>query len=389
MVCVFVTLLGCSRSRNTTDGEAGRPALSASGKGGGSAPHGADAMVAPEPTQSAPCEAPTVTSSCSAGMCFIPAGCYVMGVPRDELFAGAEDDVEVEVELTHGFMIGQTEVTRQQWLELGLPDPPPDWTETGSSDPSVPVPGYSLCTEPECPIVWVSFEDALAYANLRSEREGLKPCYLLSDCVRSPGAHLRCHSVRVDAKSPYECQGYRLPTEAEWEYAARAGTHTAYYSGDMNPDPSVSTDCKLDENLDAIGWYCGNSGGPLGQTAGHPHPVAQKRANAWGLFDVSGNAYEWTNDLVNPFGYGQGPLVDPVGGVSDPNDLTPARHPVWGDYNDIDGFPCHRVIRGGAFDLWSFVAKSGRRGDVGGWGGQDNGFRVVRTLDTPASVEAP
>jgi sulfatase modifying factor 1 len=318
-------------------------------------------------------------------MCFVPAGCFVMGEPRDELFAEAEASIQVEARLTHSFVIGQTEVTRAQWLASGLREPRVDWTLTGSKDPKVPPPGYSLCNDPECPVVWVSFEDAVAYANVRSESEGFRPCYLLSDCVRSPGDQLRCRSVRTDATSPYECEGYRLPTETEWEYAVRAGTKTAFYSGDINPDRSVSGDCGLDANLDAIGWYCGNSGGPPGEAGGRPHPVGKKRPNGWGLFDMSGNACEWTNDIFNPLGYGKSPLTDPVGGVLDPSDLTPREHPVYGDPNDVDGFSAYRVIRGGSFDLWGDLAKSGHRFDAGGPGGQSSGFRLARTADTAIS----
>jgi len=70
---------------------------------------------------------------------------------------------------------------------------------------------------------------------------------------------------------------YRLPAEAEWEYAARAGSTTAFANGDI-----TATDCSNDQNLDAMGWYCGNADSK-------PHPVAQKLPNAWGLYDMHGN----------------------------------------------------------------------------------------------------
>ncbi len=108
--------------------------------------------------------------------------------------------------------------------------------------------------------------------------------------------------ARTTASSLYECSGYRLPTFAEWEYAARSGTLSAYHGGEIPPTTTIS-DCLDVPTLSDTAWYCWNSGG-------HTHPVGQKTSNSWGLHDVLGNAAEWINE--SPFGVSpEGPLTDP------------------------------------------------------------------------------
>jgi formylglycine-generating enzyme required for sulfatase activity len=141
-----------------------------------------------------------------------------------------------------------------------------------------------------------------------------------------------------------DCQGYRLPTEAEWEYAARAGTQTAFHTGGI-----TDTVCN-DPNLDAAGWYCGNSGD-------RTHRVGEKQANAWGLYDMHGNVFEWVQDWYAE--YPAGAAVDPVG-------------PAAGVY---------RVTRGGP---WGSNAQYARAADRNGYSpvnrGNYIGFRPARSL---------
>ncbi|MEE8583520.1 MAG: formylglycine-generating enzyme family protein, partial [Acidobacteriota bacterium] len=126
---------------------------------------------------------------------------------------------------------------------------------------------------------------------------------------------------------------YRLPTEAEWEYAARAGT-TGDYAG----------------NLDEVGWYEANSGNET-------HPVGEKKPNAWGLYDMHGNVWEWVHDWFSHYGSRPNPDTDPAGPASGSN----------------------RVIRGGG---WSTPAQYCRSADRNGnWPGNRNsalGFRLLR-----------
>lgn len=127
------------------------------------------------------------------------------------------------------------------------------------------------------PVEQVRWSDAVRFCNKRSELEGLESCYDLKTW-----------------KCNFEASGYRLPTEAEFEYASRAGATTPYISGD--------TPAKLGD----FAWFDKNSGG-------HPRPVGQKQANAWGLYDVCGNLWEWCNDFYQVDYYMASPRQDPKG----------------------------------------------------------------------------
>jgi formylglycine-generating enzyme required for sulfatase activity len=123
---------------------------------------------------------------------------------------------------------------------------------------------------PNCPVERVSWDDAVLYANALSRREGLVECYTSSTFAG------------------LDCAGYRLPTEAEWEYAARAGTTGPSYG-----------------RLDNVGWYLNNSGGST-------QAVGGKAANGFGLSDMLGNVSEWTGDWYAPYPY-PGTVIDPTG----------------------------------------------------------------------------
>ncbi len=259
---------------------------------------------------------------------YIEPGTFIMGSPSYEL--GHSDNEELhEVTLTHGFFIDVTEVTQGQWESL-FPNNPSKFTTCG----------------PGCPVEQVSWWDALLYANARSNAEGLAPCYTLEGCDGPPGEASVCTQLVVNAPDgdPTACEGYRLPTEAEWEYAYRAGTQTAFYNG------PCTQSAVNDPNLDVIGWYDGNSDAT-------PHPVGGKEPNAWGLYDMAGNVSEWCWDWMETF-LGTDPVTDPV----------------------ISNDSSYRVEKGGSWKKYAHYARAASRYYRKPSVRLDGlGFRLVRT----------
>jgi len=207
----------------------------------------------------------------------IRAGEFVMGHSSNAISLYQNDEAEHRVLLTHNFYMGTTEVTQGLWRAVMGNNP-----ASGKS-----YKGYSLEGE-DFPVINVSWLDAVRFANRLSMREGLEACYeVIGDRVRWP-------------KGP-DCKGYRLPTEAEWEYAARAAiTQERYTDNVFSGTYGESSLCQYANvaDLSAIAKFQWSRYGDRPCRDHHIvlAPVGSYEPNAWRLYDLSGNVYEWCWD---------------------------------------------------------------------------------------------
>jgi formylglycine-generating enzyme required for sulfatase activity len=266
---------------------------------------------------------------------WIAPGSFTMGSPAAE--AGRhEDEAQFQVTLTHGYWMGSTEVTVGQWREAMGTDLRGHLTKVIKDDtlydfagkqrtirdfmnmsPGGDIGRYLANEDDALPMYFTSWNDAMEFSAELTERE--------KKAGRLPSGYR-----------------YTLPTEAQWEYACRAGSTEATYGA-----------------VDRIAWYGNNSaerytGKSLGRTVAGPRTVAAKQPNAWGLFDMAGNLWEWCLDWYGPY---------PAGNVTDPTG------PATGVY---------RVNRGGSWGSAATAERSANRAtnpqaEASAW----RGFRVA------------
>jgi formylglycine-generating enzyme required for sulfatase activity len=257
-------------------------------------------------SSSAPIEFKTASG---VEMILLPGGDFTMGSNQ-----GNPDETPAHNVLLTGFAIDKFEVNGEMFAKAQLPNPS-HWSEN-----------------PKKPVERVRWRDAKQYCNERSLLEGLKLCY---------------NEKTADWDCDYSANGYRLPTEAEWEYACKAGTEGAYDFGAA-------------ANLRQYAWCAENS-------EEKTHPVGQKKPNRWGIHDMYGNVSEWCEDVYSATYYKSSPAKDPTGPPSPGKDVQ-------------------RVMRGGSWkstaDACRATFRQGQKtGDTDACFYTDYcGFRCVRRI---------
>ena len=272
----------------------------------------------------------------SIGMKFrlIPPGEFLMGSTPEEIEAAlmvVEDPIWIEqikgeapqhmVVLTQPMYVGVTEVTQTQY-ERVMGTNPSSFSASGESQEAV----ADLETDHH-PVEMVSWIDSAEFCTKLSQREDMRPFDFQAG----------------ESMTSHDRTGYRLPSEAEWEFACRAGTETKYWIGDR------------DEELAQAGWFLGNSGGQI-------HDVGELMANPFGLFDMHGNVFEWVQDGWEPASYAE--FAE-----------KPAMNPTFHAGSE-------RVFRGGAFGAFASDCRSSdRKVHRPATRSQGIGFRVVLPVD--------
>jgi formylglycine-generating enzyme required for sulfatase activity len=281
--------------------------LTSCGKSGPDSPSGTKPDGASGNSKTEPNSPVEVVTSSGIEMVALPGGGFLMG--ND---GGNADEAPAHKVKVSAFLIDKFEVTHEMFAKAQLPNPS-HWQDN-----------------PKKPVERVRWRDAKQYCNERSLLEKLKPCY---------------NEKTPDFDCDYIANGYRLPTEAEWEYACRAGTDAPY---DFGPA----------DKLRQFSWFADNA-------TDKTHAVGEKKPNRWGIFDLYGNVSEWCEDVYSPTYYKESPPLDPRGPPNPGKDVK-------------------RVMRGGSWkasaDMCRATLRQGERtGDSDACFFTDYcGFRCVR-----------
>ena len=256
-------------------------------------------------------------------MILVEGGTFQMGNTRNDSEGHSDEKPVHTVNLTYDYRIGKYEVTFDEYDAF--------CNATGRSKPGDE--GWGRGTRPVMNVSWM---DAIGYCNWLSEKEGIAKAYDSNGNLLDGNGNIMTDITRVE--------GYRLPTEAEWEYAALGGSDSKGYKYAGS------------NTLSEVGWYDGNSGRKT-------QPVGQKKANELGLYDVSGNVWEWCHDWYGD--YASTTQTNPTG----PNSGS------------------LRLARGGSWNMADWGCRVAHRNNtlVPTYTGRSTGFRVARTSATSST----
>ncbi len=267
----------------------------------------------------------TVTSPVGMKFRLIPDGKFYMGSHDSDDFIRNNERPQHRVHITNSFYMGVYPVTQDEFIALM------DTNPSTANDNSL------------CPVDTVNWYQACDFCNKLSEQEGLPYYYELTKVKRKSNQLIETAEVKILGG-----EGYRLPTEAEWEYACRAGSITPWCYGDLSIE------------LGQYAWYFDN-------IQLETQPVGHKKPNSWGLYDMHGNVMEWCNDWYNELYYQQNP---------------PEEDPQGPDTGTA------KVLRGGAWQFGAEAARSPCRNSSNPESASNIvGFRVARTAP-PDAIES-
>ncbi|MCL1992002.1 MAG: formylglycine-generating enzyme family protein [Spirochaetes bacterium] len=286
-----------------------------------------------------------IVSPAGIATAWIPAGTFTMGSPDTETGRFSTESPQRQVTISRGFWMGVYPVTQEEWMRV-----------MGSN----PVDSDSEHYGSQRPVVDVSWYEAIVFASRLSIMEGLSPAYSI-DGSTNPDDWGDAPSWDGWGDAPYwedsetwnaveiieGSNGWRLPTEAQWEHAARAGTTTAFSNG--------AQDWQDWNSIEAIGWF-NRAWVPGLEIERRTHDVGTKEANPWGLHDIHGNVFEWVWDWWGTY---------PPHAQSDPS----------GEFSG----EIFRVRRGGSWGMSANFARSASRFASTPYGRSiDIGFRLAR-----------